>query len=223
MRRIGIVLVVVGVVMMALGTFAGCGALFSWNGRHPTAVHPLTVGTPLRQTFRAKAGRRYVIGVQVVFERAGLPEREGAVVVDARLPLTAQIEDASGVAVAKVVGWLDPSEQPTLLHGQAHMEGRRRAPGAPPPELTAERLIGPYAAPADGEVAFEIDLGPDRVASTPIKEARAVVYDDALPTSISRALAAAASGAAVFTAGVAVLVVNFFRVRRGGTRRRHFV
>ncbi|MBX3186622.1 MAG: hypothetical protein KF819_06390 [Labilithrix sp.] len=218
MRRAGIILFVLGVVLTAFGTISGCGAFFAWNGRHPTAVHPIVLGTPLRAKIDAKAGRRYVVGVQVVFEREGLEERDGAVVVPAKLPLAAHIEDGSGVAVAKVTGWLDPSEPTTFLHGQAHAEGPRK-----PAELAAERLVGPYTAPADGAVPFQIDLGPDRVGTAKIREARAVVYDDALPAAIARAFAAAGVGALALVVGAVAFVIAILRSRRGGTRRRHFV
>ena len=116
---------------MVTGVASGCGSLFSFNGRHPVAVEPLVPGVPLRKTFPAKAGKRYTLAIQVVFEREGLAELNGQVVLEAKLPLMASIEDMSGVAVAKAVGWIDPNEPPTVLMGRASDAQQRRPHGTP--------------------------------------------------------------------------------------------
>ncbi len=205
------------------GGFIGCGSLFSWNGRHAVAIHPVTPGVPLRGTFQAVADRRYTLAVQVVFEREGLPVKEGDVVVEAKMPLAAWLDDSSGVAVVKEVGWLDPAEPRTVVYGHGAAANRRRPRGAPPPELVAERLIGPHTARTDRAIGFAVDLGSDQLETTRIQGCRAVIYDDAMPRSITLAFAAAGLGFAVFLTGAFAFAATFFRSRRGGVRRRQTV
>jgi hypothetical protein len=213
-RRLGFLLVVVGLIATVVGIASGCGSFFSFSGRHPVAVHALTLGTPLRQAVPAKSGRRYTLAVQVVFAREGLAESNGALVVDAKLPLVTSLGDA------KAVGWLDPNEPPTVLYGQSTNANVRRPRGAGPMELVAERLLGPYLAPFDEDLTFAVDLGPDRVGSAQIKEVRVVVYDDALPTSVTIAFAAAAAGVAALLGGTLLLLSGLLRKGRGGARHR---
>jgi hypothetical protein len=222
-RRLALILCVIGVVAVVVGSAAGCGSLFSFNGRHPIAVYPLTPGTPLRSTFPAKKGTRYTLAVHVVFERDGLPEANGLVQVEARFPLVARIEDTSGAAVARIDGWLDPSEPPTVLYGHVSAATQRRPMGAAPAELVAERLLGPYAVPEARDVAYAVDLGPDRVGKARIEEARVALYDDALPRSIMIAFLGASAGVVAFLTGAIALLFAGFRARRGGTRRRQIV
>jgi len=222
-RRFALLLVVLGLVAVVVGTAAGCGTFFSFNGRHPVAVQPLVPGTPVRQTFRAKADRHYTLAVHVVFDREGLAESNGQVVVEARLPIVASLEDTSGVAVAKVVGWLDPNEPPTVLYGHAASANQRRPAGMPVAELVAERLVGPYTAPAERDVTYVVDLGTDRLGKARVTEARCVIYDDALPTSIRVAFGAALAGVVALVSGVIMLLFGVLRSRRGGARRRQIV
>ena len=222
-RRLALFLCVFGIVASVVGIASGCGSLFSFNGRHPVAVVPITPGTPLHATFPAKEGKRYTLAVHVVFEREGLLEASGQVLVDARLPLVATIEDTSGVAVVKVTGWLDPHEPPTVLYGHGAAATQRRPMGVPPAELVAERLVGPYTVPVARDVAYTVDLGEDRVRTARIKEARVALYDDALPRAIMFAFGGASAGVVAFLIGVIMLFSGVFRARRGGTPRRQIV
>lgn len=216
-RRLGFFLVIVGLVATVIGIASGCGSLFSFNGRHPIAVHALTPGTPLRQMVPAKSGKRYTLAVQVVFEREGLAESNGALVVEARFPVVASI------GASKVTGWLDPNEPPTVLYGQSANPNVRRPRGAGPAELAAERLVGPYLAPFEEDVPCLVDLGPDRLGKAQVKEARVVVYDDTLPSAVTLAFAAAAGGAMALISGTIMLLFGLLRARPGGARRRQIV
>lgn len=218
-RRVAFFLVAVGLVALVTGVASGCGSLFSFNGRHPVAVEPLVPGTPLRKAFPAKAGKRYTLAIQVVFEREGLPEVNGQLSPEAKFPLVASIEDTSGVAVAKAVGWLDPNEPPTVLMGRTSDAHQRRPMGVGPAELVAERLVGPVTPAVDRDVTYAVDLGADRIGKTSLKEARLVLYDDTLPRSIHVAFTAAGAGAVAFLVGVIMLFFGLFRSRRGGKRR----
>jgi hypothetical protein len=218
-RRIGLFLVVVGLVATVVGIASGCGSLFSFSGRHPIAVYPLTPGTPFRQAVSARAGKRYTLAVQVVFEREGLVESNGALVVEAQLPLVASL------GTAKAVGWLDPNEPPTVLYGQSTNPHASRPPGAGgrpsgPVELVAERLIGPYLASSDQPITSSVDLGADIVGRAHVREVRVVVYDDTLPPSVSIAFGAAATGVVALLSGTILLLFGLLRARRGGARRR---
>ena len=218
-RRIGFFLVVVGLVATVIGIASGCGSLFSFNGRHPIAVTALTPGTPVLQAIPARSGKRYTLAVQVVFEREGLDQSNGALVVEARLPLVASL------ANARVVGWLDPNEPPTVLYGQSTNPNVRRPRGeggrpAGPTELVAERLIGPYLAPFDKEIRYTVDLGPDRLGKARVKEVRVVVYDDTLPIAVTVAFGAAGAGLLTLICGAILLLFGLLRARRGGARRR---
>jgi hypothetical protein len=222
-RSIAFFLVAVGLVALVVGVTSGCGTFFSYNGRHPIAVQPLVTGTHLRHTFPGKAGRRYFVGVHVVFDREAVPETDGQLVVEAKLPLVASIEDASGQPAAKVAGWVDPSEPPTVLYGHVASASQRRPMNAGPEELVAERLVGPYLPAQDRDVTYVVDLGADTVGKAPIRETRVVIYDDALPPSIVVAFGVAAAGALAFFIGSAMLFLGILRARRGGTRRRQIV
>lgn len=218
-RRFSLLLVVLGLVALVVGVASGCGTLFSFNGRHPLLVEPLVPGVPLRKAFAAKAGKRYTLAVHVVFEREGLAEVNGQLVVEAKLPLVASIEDNSGVAIAKAVGWLDPNEPPTVLYGHASDAHQRRPNGVGPAELVAERLVGPVTPAFDRDVTYAVDLGPDRIGKYALKGARLVIYDDTLPRSITVAFVAAAAGAVAVLVGSIVLFFGLFGSRRGGKRR----
>ena len=218
-RRLAFFLVALGLVALVTGIASGCGTLFSFNGRHALLVEPLVPGVPLRKAFPAKAGRRYTLAVHVVFEREGLTEVDGQVVVEAKMPLMASIEDTSGVAVARAVGWLDPNEPPTVLYGHGSEAHQRRPMGVAPAELVAERLVGPITPALDRDVTYVVDLGADRVGKAALKGARVVIYDDTLPRSISLAFIAAAAGALAVVAGSILLFFGLFRSRRGGKRR----
>ena len=222
-RSLAFLLVALGLVALVVGLASGCGTLFSFNGRHPVAVQALVLGTPLRHTFPGKAGRRYTVGVHVVFDRDAVAESNGQLVVEARLPLVASIEDGAGLPAARIAGWIDPNEPPTVLYGHVASANQRRPMGAGPEELVAERLVGPYMPAQDREVAYVVELGADAIGKAPILEARVVVYDDRLPPSITVAFAMAGAGAVALITGSMLLFLGLFRARRGGTRRRQIV
>lgn len=213
-RRLGLLLVVVGLVATIIGAASGCGSLFSFNGRHPIGVHAVELGTPLRQAIPAKSGKRYTVAVQVVFEREGLASANGALLVEAQLPLVASLGDL------KAVGWIDPNEPPTVLYGQSTNPHERRPAGAGPSELVAERLLGPYLVRFDREIPYVVDLGPDRIGRAQVKAVRVVVYDDTLPMSVTLAFGGAGLGLLALASGSLMLLFGLLRARRGGARRR---
>lgn len=220
MRAAVLVVFFVGLVALAGGLFMGCGSLFAWNGRHPIAVAPITIGTPAQQTLAVRANRRYTLAVQVVFDKEGLEERSGLLFVDAKMPLDASIKGTTGEP-QQVSGSLDPNEPPTTLFGhRTDPEGQRHARGAPPPELAAQRMIGPFRPYADGEATFAVHVGPDRVGRATIREVRAVIYDDQMPAAVKLPFAAAGIGAAMTALGLGFLVTGFLRRKRGGQRAR---
>src|SRR5262245_20950747 len=114
MRLAGLVLVLFGLVAALVGTFAGMGSLFAWNGRHAVGSRPLVEGAVTEQLVPV-AGRRYTVSVVVVFDREGLPTRDGAVVVQAKFPLVVRVKDAAGTSLAATSGWVDPEEPPNVL------------------------------------------------------------------------------------------------------------
>lgn len=212
-RLPALTLVFLGVVALVAGLFVGCGAFFAWNGRRSVSVHEVTPGTPLTVSFDAKRNTRYVVGVQAVFDRAELPEKDGELVVEAQMPLVARIVDDSGEVVAQAVGWLDPREPPTTLIGR----GARPPEARNAPDVVAERLVGPWSCMRDQRASLTIDLGPDRLAPDRprVRATRAVVYDDSVPASIVAVLVSAAAGVAAILVGLVLLV------RSGRRRRRH--
>jgi len=216
-RLVGVVLLVLGLVAAVAGTFSGCGALFSWNGRHPIDVVPLAGEGPTTDKLVPDPGRRYTLSVQVVFEREGLPEEEGMPIVHAKMPLVVRVKDPMGTTLAETVGWLDPAEPPNVLYGQAAREGR-----GPMPELLVERLVGPFSASSNAPLTASVELGADRVGTARILARRLVVYDDRLPPSIRSSFVIAGAGALAFIAGVVLLAIGWFRRRetrkRGGIR-----
>ena len=222
-RSVAFFLVAIGLVALVVGVTSGCGKFFSYNGRHPIAVQPLVIGKELRQTFPGKRDRRYFVGIHVVFDRDAVPEAGGQLVVEAKLPVVAFIEDSSGQPTANVAGWLDPNEPPTVLYGHVTSASQRRPLGAGPEELVAERLVGPYLPAQDRDVTYVVRLGADTVGKAPIRESRVVVYDDALPPSIVVAFCVAGAGALAFVIGSSMLFLGLLRTRRGGTRRRQIV
>ena len=216
-RRIGFVLIIVGIVAAIVGTASGCGSLFTFSGRHPILVAPLVIGTPLRQAIPVTAGLRYTLAVQVVFDRAGLEEREGALVVEAQLPLVASLEGVT------VTGTLDPNEPPNVLYGQSTNRNVRAPHGAGPRELMVERFVGPWVATSDRNIACAVDLGPDRLARARVIEARIIVYDDRLPRAVTAALAVGGGGLIALVSGTILVLFGGRRKGRGGARRRPIV
>jgi len=223
-RLVSGVLFLLGVMLLGGGLFFGTGALFAWNGRHPVASEAVVPGTRLERSIRVEPGNRYTLAVQVVFEREGLPERDGLLVVEASFPYAASIDGVSGENAVRAVGWLDPSVPPTALFGHgANAVNERRPPGTPPPELVAQRLLGPYVASAAGNARFEIDLGADRIGKARTHEVRAVVYDDAMPRTITVPFAVAGFGGIALILGAVGLFLSLFdgkrRRRNGGGSR----
>jgi hypothetical protein len=217
-----LVLLLVGLVGGVVATFMGFGSLFAWNGRHAVDVVPLGEG-PTSRKLVTEPGRRYTVSVQVVFDREGLPKREGVTVVEATMPLVVRVKDPAGTVRAEVTGWLDPNEPPNVLYGQAAHEARSPHPSTPThagmPELVVERLVGPFISSDRGPLDVNVDLGPDRIGVARVLERRLVIYDDTLPPNIRNAFIVAGAGVAAFIAGAALIVVGWFR-RRGTTRKR---
>ena len=213
-RSLGLFLVVFGLVATVVGMASGCGSLFSFSGRHPVAVFAITPGTPLVQSFVAKHNCRYTLAVQVVFDRAGLSEQGGASQVEAKFPLAASLEET------KISGWLDPNEPPSVLYGGSRDPNEKRPKDVGPQELLVERLVGPVLSNVDHTLPMSIDLGTDRIGRAHIHEARAVLYDDALPPSITLAFTAAAAGIVALLVGAGLFVSTPLRSRRARARRR---
>jgi hypothetical protein len=211
-RGAGVVLLFLGLVALVVGIFSGCGTLFSWNGRHPIDVATLAEGANVRQLVPSP-GRRYTVSIQLVFDREGIETREGIAIVEARIPLVVRVKDPAGTVRAEVVGWLDPSEPPNVLYGQA------ARPDVPhPAELMIERLVGPFTTASNAPLSVDVELGTDRIGRARVSERRLVVYDDALPPKIRNAFVAAGVGGAAFGAGALLLVVGWFRRRRSRNR-----
>lgn len=206
MRLAGVILLLLGLVAAVVGTFSGCGSLFSWNGRHAIEALPLSDG-PIARTFVPEPGRRYTVSVQVVFDREGLETREGTVVVEAKMPLLVRVKDKVGTSLAELTAWLDPNEPPNVLYGQAAPESTR----GPMPELFVERLVTPFTAASATPLSLEVNLGPDRVGHARITARRVVIYDDALPPRIRNAFIIAAVGGAALLSGGVLLVIGWFR------------
>lgn len=206
-RIVGTLLFVVGLLLLVSGSLLGCGALFSWNGKHLVDTQTVESEKPFVHSFTPEPGRRYSFAVQVVFERT-----EAAPA--AKLSLVASIVDKSGAKLGETVGWIDPDEPPTVVYG-IHQSS----------ELLAERVVGAFHATTRDPVEVRVELGADRTGTTRILERRLVVYDDVTPAPIKRALWAAALGGVLFVAGIAVLFASFFRgrARRGGIRPRKIV
>jgi hypothetical protein len=205
-RIVGTLLTLVGLLLLVSGGFLGCGALFTWNGKHLVESHPLESGVPFVHAVTPEPGLRYSFAVQVVFERADAPPA-------AKLSIVARIVDKSGAKLGETVGWIDPDEPPTVVYGTHQRQGS---------DLLAERVVGAFNASARDPVEIRVELGADRTGTTRILERRLVVYDDVTPAPIKRALWGAAAGGVLFLTGLGVLFASFFRgrSRRGGIRPR---
>lgn len=218
MRLPAIVLVFVGLAVTALGLFEGGSSFFAWNGRHLVLERSLgaapvagawSAGQPVVAPLVPDPERRYTVSVQVVFDRASAAEVEGMARVESRMPLVVRVKEPSGGVVAESFGWLDPNERPNVLYGQAARASSR----GPQAELVVERLVGPFGGSSVEPLSVEVDLGPDRVGGTRVLERRLVVYDDRIPPTVWRALAAAGAGALAFLVGVGLLGLAWWRSR----------
>lgn len=215
MRFAGIVLLFVGLVAVVVGTFSGCGSLFSWNGRHAVDVVPLGEKPTIHELV-PQPGRRYTISIQVVFDREGLPKREGITVVDAKMSLVVRVKDAMGTSLAEGIGWLDPNDPPNVLYGQAARESRGEDSR---PELVVERLVGPFSASSSAPLTVHVEIGADRVKAARILARRLVIYDDRLPPNIRNAFVVAAAGGISFSVGLGLTVTRWFKRRRKARKR----
>lgn len=209
MRALGLALTLIGLLVTIVASFTGCNALFAWNGRHPVIVEALGEGVATH-SFTAVGGKRYTIGVQVVFDREGLEMKDGSVVVEAEMPLVIRVRDQAKTTLAETIGFLDPSKPPNVLYGQS---ARPRERG-PMPELVVERLLGPFTAASDAPLLVDTNLGADHVGSARILERRLVIHDDALPPSIRNAFLLASAGLVSFISGLVVVVLGWLRTRR---------
>lgn len=203
-RIVGTLLTIVGLLLLVSGSLLGCGALFSWNGKHLVETRSVEADKPFVHTLAPEPGRRYSVAVQVVFERSDVAPA-------AKLPIVARIVDKSGAKLGETVGWIDPDEPPTVMYG-AHQTS----------DLLAERGIGAFNASTQDPIEIHVDLGADRTGTTPILDRRLVVYDDVTPAPIKRALWGAGAGGVLFATGLGVLFASFFRrrARGGGIRGR---
>ena len=214
MRYLGVFLLLIGGVGFAFGLFSGWGALFSWNGRHPVESRPLDEGLTTHM-LTPVPGRRYTISVQVVFDREGREERDGIVLVEAKMPLVIRVKDGAGTKLAETVGWLDPNEPPNVLHGQGARPSRH------PPELVVERLVGPFTAASSAPLTVEVDVEADRIGTARVVSRRLVIHDDAFPRSVWNAFVLAGVGGLAFAVGSILLALGFVvrRRRRRADRR----
>lgn len=203
MRKLGALLLFLGIVACAIGGFAGCGALFTWNGKHVVAVYDIEVGKAFTKKFDAVRGRRYVAGIQVVFDRKEAPTENGEAIVQSRMPLVAQMSDGTGVQVAQTTGWLDPNEPPTVLYGRGARTG----------ELAAERYLGPWTAVLDETGTLYVRLDEDAAGSR-VAATRVVLYDDRMPTPIILGLVALGGGGVAVIVGIGMLLLGSFRAKR---------
>lgn len=212
-RIAGIGLLLIGLVIGVAFTFMGCNALFQWNGRHAIASYELPAADPAADTphttkqIQPEPGRRYTLSVQVVFDREGLPRKEGVMVATAKMPLVVQVKDAHGTSLAQAVGFLDPNEPPNVLYGGAAHESMR----GPIQELMVERLIGPFTVASAEPITVDIGLGADRLGASNIVARRLVVHDDTLPPTIKNAFILAGVGSVLFLGGFVLLVASWFR------------
>lgn len=206
MRIAGTLLTLIGLLLLVSGSFLGCGALFSWNGKHLVETKAVEPDKPFVHTIVPEPGRRYSVAVQVVFERGEAPPA-------AKLSIVARITDKSGAKLGETTGWIDPEEPPTVVYG-SHQDARS--------ELYAERAIGAFHTVSRDPVELRVDLGADRTGSSRILATRIVVYDDVTPAPIKRALVGAGVGGVLFVTGLVVLFLTLFRgrSRRGGIRGR---
>jgi hypothetical protein len=207
-----------GLVVAVVGTFTGCGSMFTWNGKHAIAVYPLDregAPTTLSKTLIPEPGRRYTLSIQVVFDREGMPKRDGVIVVEAQMPLVVRVKDTAGTSLAEASGFIDPSAPPNVLYGQAAHE----SPNAKPPELAVERLVGPFMTSSNAPLSVVVDLGPDRIGTARILERRLIIHDDSLPSPIKRAFVIAVCGMIAFVTGIVLLFVGWWRTRRRRTPR----
>lgn len=207
MRLFGALFALIGLVAAVVGVFSGCNSLFAWNGRHAVYTHALAEGRSTHEV-QAVGGRRYTIGVRVVFDREGLETREGNVAVESELPLVVRAHDAAGTTLAEMKGWLDPNKPPNVLYGASPR------PDQPLSELVVERIVGSFGAATTAPIAVDVDLGADRVGSAHILERRLEVFDDAMPAGIRNAFIVAGVGAGAFVLGLVLSVVGWFKRRR---------
>lgn len=228
MRLVSLLLVFVGLIGAVIGTFEGASALFTWNGRHPIRERSLGPapaaegwegGYHIVERLVPEPRRRYVVSVEVAFDRASAVEdAEGLARVEARMPLVVQVKDKTGRSIAGVSGWLDPSAPPNVLYGQSARAGTR----GPGPPLVVERLVGPFMVSDVDPLSIEVDLGPDRVERARVLERRLVIYDDRIPPSVRNAFVVAGLGVVALFAGLGLIVIRWWR-RRGGAPRRKTV
>jgi hypothetical protein len=208
-RILGTLLLVVGLLLLVSGSLLGCGALFSWNGKHLVETRSIEPEKSFAYDLAPEPGRRYSFAVQVVFERSDAPPA-------AKVSVVARIESKSGAKLGETIGWIDPDEPPTVVYG-SHPSRQSQTS-----ELLAERVVGAFHASTRDPVQVRVELGPDRTGTSRILERRLAVYDDVTPSPIKRALWGAGLGGVLFTSGLIVLFASFFRgrSRRGGIRAR---
>lgn len=204
-RALGLGLFLVGLLATIVCTMHGCGTFFSWNGRH-TVQSQLLTEEHAHATFTTRAGLRYTLSVQAVFDPAFVDDRSGMAEVELKMPLVVKAKDSQGTTLAEVSGWLE-RDKPNIFYSRPLQQPGR--------EIMVERLVGPFYTASIAPVGVDVDLGPDRVGRNVVTERRLVVYDDALPPPIRNAVIGAVTGAIALIAGFVLLLLNW---RRGRTR-----
>jgi len=194
--------------MGIVGFFSGCNMLFGWNGRHAVTAQALTAEGPTTMTFVPDASVRYTVSIQVVFDREGAERKDATDHIEARMPLVVSVKDGVGNVLAQTSGWFDPNEPPNVLYGSGAKESARM------PELTVERLVGPFMSASVAPLKVSIDLGADTIGTAPVKDRRLAIYDDKTPPPMRNAFLGGAFGTLVFLAGVVVSLVGFFRRKK---------
>ena len=208
MRITGAALLFFGLILGIVGFFSGCNMLFGWNGRHAVSAQPLAADGPTVMTFDPEAGVRYSVSIQVVFDREAVERKNAAAHVEARMPLVASVKDGVGNTLAQVSGWFDPNEPPNVLYGSGAKESARM------PELTVERLIGPFISASVAPLKVSVELGADTIGTAEVTERRLAIYDDKTPPPMRNAFIGGSFGALLFLAGMLISLVGFFRRKK---------
>lgn len=204
MRVSGLALFFVGLLAVIVCSLNGCGTFFSWNGLHTIASQPLTEEHG-HLTFTTVAGVRYTVAVQVVFDPAGVDDKDGMADANVKMPLVVKVRDGQGTIFTQATGWLE-NARPNVLYSRPYNQ--------PGKEIMLERLVGPFLSAAVAPVDVDVDLGADRLDRNPLQERRLIVYDDALPPQIRNAVIGAVLGAIALGVGFVLLLLGWWKGRR---------
>lgn len=211
MRKLALVLVLLGLVLLGGGLFFGCGFYAEWDGRSVVLERPVTLGQRVSADVDAIVGRRYTFAARVEVDGREVPQEEaskGASSLELQMPFTMRLFDRDGQSLQTQTGFLS-HEPPTLVYG----DPTGGASGRGGRGVVAERFVGPYPSAGPQRLHVELDLGPDRVGRARIADAKLVVYDDAMPSRIRRPFAAAALGMILLMGGIGAWMVAFAKRR----------